>query len=152
MRIAAAPAERRTRGPEPLSRSTTCKPCTGPFQTLVSGVSRVNSELNTKERLLEAAHSLFAERGYHNATVRDIAARARTNLASINYYFRSKDDLYREVMHRSYRKIVETAQVGAETICERGTSPEEKLRLFVRGLIPTTEAGAEEDQHTRLVA
>lgn len=112
----------------------------------------MNSELNTKERLLEAAHSLFAERGYHNATVRDIAARARTNLASINYYFRSKDDLYREVMHRSYRKIVETAQVGAETICERGTSPEEKLRLFVRGLIPTTEAGAEEDQHTRLVA
>lgn len=109
-------------------------------------------ELSTRERLLEAARGLFAERGFHNATVRDIAARARTNPASINYYFRSKDELYREVMHRSYRKIVEVAQAEAGAISERDATPEEKLRAFVRGLIPTSEARAEDDQYTRLIA
>ncbi|MCE9648232.1 MAG: TetR/AcrR family transcriptional regulator [Parvibaculum sp.] len=88
---------------------------------------------NTKERLLEAARGLFAERGYHNATVRDIAARAHTNLASINYYFRSKDDLYREVMRSSFR--TPNGNGEAPHVAD-DHSPEERVRAFVHGLIP----------------
>ncbi len=105
---------------------------------------------NTKERLLEAARGLFAERGFHNATVRDIAARANTNLASINYYFRSKDDLYREVLSHSFRKAVDTDDLD-DMPSETG-SREDRLRLFIRGLIPRSMEDGESAQHMRLLA
>lgn len=102
---------------------------------------------NTRERLLEAARGLFAERGYHNATVRDIAARAHTNLASINYYFRSKDDLYREVLSHSFRKTIETEEPG-----EEATTREDRLRAFIRSLVPKSVEDGNGAQHMRLVA
>jgi len=105
---------------------------------------------NTKERLLEAARGLFAERGFHNATVRDIAARANTNLASINYYFRSKDDLYREVLSHSFRKAIDTDDLD-DAPAEAG-SREDRLRGFIRGLIPRSIEDGESAQHMRLLA
>ncbi len=52
----------------------------------------------TKERLVEAALALFAEKGYRSTTIQDIAAKAGTNVASINYHFRSKANFYAEVV------------------------------------------------------
>jgi AcrR family transcriptional regulator len=106
---------------------------------------------NTRERLIEAARGLFAERGFHNATVRDIATRAQTNLASINYHFHSKDDLYREVMRASFRQRPDAAPADA------GESPAERLREFVRSMVPATgnpasDADAREEQRKRLIA
>lgn len=51
----------------------------------------------TRERILEAALDLFGERGPNGATVRDIAARAKVNVAAISYHFGGKDELYRAV-------------------------------------------------------
>jgi AcrR family transcriptional regulator len=52
----------------------------------------------TKERLVEAALALFAEKGYRSTTIQDIAAKAGTNVASINYHFQSKANFYAEVV------------------------------------------------------
>jgi AcrR family transcriptional regulator len=49
-------------------------------------------------RLLEAASRLFADRGYDGTTVRDVVARASTNLNAVNYHFGSKEQLYAAVM------------------------------------------------------
>ena len=51
----------------------------------------------TRERILEAALDLFGERGLTGTTVRDIAARAKVNVAAISYHFGGKDELYRAV-------------------------------------------------------
>lgn len=51
----------------------------------------------TRERILEAALDLFGERGLNGATVRDIAARAKVNVAAISYHFGGKEELYRAV-------------------------------------------------------
>jgi TetR/AcrR family transcriptional regulator, regulator of cefoperazone and chloramphenicol sensitivity len=51
----------------------------------------------TRERILEAALDLFGERGLTGTTVRDIAQRAKVNVAAISYHFRGKDELYRAV-------------------------------------------------------
>jgi AcrR family transcriptional regulator len=51
----------------------------------------------TQERVKAAAAELFAERGFRGATMRAIAERAGTNLASAHYHFGSKEKLYREV-------------------------------------------------------
>ncbi|MGH7859485.1 MAG: CerR family C-terminal domain-containing protein [Candidatus Binatia bacterium] len=59
----------------------------------------------TRRRLLRAASELFAERGFHGTTVRDIAARAGVNLASGNYHFGSKKELYLEVLRTQFAEI-----------------------------------------------
>ena len=51
----------------------------------------------TRARILDAALELFGERGLAGATVRDIAARAKVNVAAISYHFGGKDELYRAV-------------------------------------------------------
>jgi AcrR family transcriptional regulator len=53
-----------------------------------------------QDRLLDAAEELFCEHGFYDTSVRKIAARANCNIASINYYFGSKDKLYLEVWRR----------------------------------------------------
>ncbi|MCL6524389.1 MAG: TetR family transcriptional regulator [Thermoflavifilum sp.] len=46
-----------------------------------------------KEKILEVAEELFAEKGYEGTSVRDIAQRAEVNIAMISYYFGSKEKL-----------------------------------------------------------
>ena len=55
---------------------------------------------NVKDRLLDAAEGLFCERGFEGTSIRDIAASAGCNIASVNYYFGSKEKLYEEVWRR----------------------------------------------------
>ena len=55
---------------------------------------------NVKDRLLDAAEELFCEHGFKGTSIRDIAAAAGCNIASVNYYFGSKEKLYEQVWHR----------------------------------------------------
>ncbi|MHC4206404.1 MAG: CerR family C-terminal domain-containing protein [Planctomycetota bacterium] len=55
---------------------------------------------NVKDRLLDAAEGLFCEHGFKGTSIRDIAAAAGCNIASVNYYFGSKEKLYEQVWHR----------------------------------------------------
>ncbi len=49
----------------------------------------VNLE-EAKARLLHTAGEIFAEKGFHAATVREICQQAQVNIASVNYYFGDK--------------------------------------------------------------
>ena len=55
---------------------------------------------SVKDRLLDAAEGLFCEHGFKGTSIRDIAASAGCNIASVNYYFGSKEGLYEEVWRR----------------------------------------------------
>jgi len=55
---------------------------------------------SVKDRLLDAAEGLFCERGFKGTSIRDIASSAGCNIASVNYYFGSKEKLYEEVWRR----------------------------------------------------
>jgi AcrR family transcriptional regulator len=65
----------------------------------------VDGARETKDRLLEAASALFAERGYHGTKLRDVAARARVNLAAGHYHFGSKKALYLAVLRAQFAAI-----------------------------------------------
>ncbi len=62
--------------------------------------NNAGSVKNVKDRLLDAAEGLFCERGFKGTSIRDIAASAGCNIASVNYYFGSKEKLYEEVWRR----------------------------------------------------
>lgn len=53
---------------------------------------------STEEKIRNAASALFTEKGFSQTTTRDIAEKAGTNVALINYYFRSKDNLFSLIM------------------------------------------------------
>ena len=56
----------------------------------------------TRQRLLEAAGEVFAERGFRAATVRVICQRAKANIAAVNYYFGDKERLYTAVLQYAF--------------------------------------------------
>lgn len=55
----------------------------------------------TRERLIEAASTLFAERGYGGASVRDICDLARVNPGAVSYHFGGKRQLYRTALRQA---------------------------------------------------
>jgi AcrR family transcriptional regulator len=54
--------------------------------------------VSTQEKILAAATKVFAEHGFREATTRMICAEAKVNVALVNYYFRSKAELYKAVI------------------------------------------------------
>ena len=52
---------------------------------------------DSKDRMLDEAEALFAEKGFHAVTVREITHAAHCNLAAVNYHFGNKHNLYVEV-------------------------------------------------------
>ena len=55
--------------------------------------------------LLHTAHELFAKHGFHNTTIRMISKEANVNVAAVNYYFRSKENLYFEVFQEAFKSL-----------------------------------------------
>ncbi|MBH0111848.1 TetR/AcrR family transcriptional regulator [Novosphingobium sp. YJ-S2-02] len=62
----------------------------------------------TRDRILDAAEQLFATRGFHGASVRDIFKRAGLGAGLMGYYFASKEDLFRETVERRIPQVRET--------------------------------------------
>ena len=52
---------------------------------------------HTKERILDNAEVLFAQKGYQAVSVREITSAAHCNVAAVNYHFGNKENLYLEV-------------------------------------------------------
>jgi AcrR family transcriptional regulator len=59
----------------------------------------------TRDRLIDAAGVIFAERGYRGATMREIADRSGANLAAAHYHFGSKQKLYRDVVRTHFERL-----------------------------------------------
>jgi AcrR family transcriptional regulator len=60
------------------------------------------TDIETKEKIMNAARVLFANQGYEGTSVREIAKTAEVNVASVNYYFSSKEKLFQEILHSGY--------------------------------------------------
>ena len=92
--------------------------------------------IQTRGRILAAACEVFADKGYHDATVEEICRRAKSNVAAINYHFGSKDRLYARVWRRAFDEATEAyppeGGLGPEA------APEERLRSAIYSLVGKT--------------
>lgn len=84
---------------------------------------------DTKERVLEVACKVFAEKGYRDTTHAEICRVAGTNVASINYYFASKESLYRAVFEHLSRKVEGLYPLDGGL--PESTPPEKRLYAFI---------------------
>lgn len=95
---------------------------------------------DTRDRLLQAAAEIFAEKGFAATTVREICLRAPANLALINYYFGDKLELYKEVLEKAIRD-----EGPAQKIQAIGATPEEELRHTIRTML---DRAIEKNRHS----
>jgi TetR/AcrR family transcriptional regulator, regulator of cefoperazone and chloramphenicol sensitivity len=102
----------------------------------------------TRTRLLEAAGEIFAERGFDNATVREICTRAGANVAAVNYYFQGKEGLYAQVVD-----YAQTCMHSAYPIRMDNESPaEERLTHFIHAFLHRVLDDARPAWHTKLMS
>jgi len=103
----------------------------------------------TREKLLEVAGPIFADRGYQATTIREICAGAEANVAAVNYHFGDKLGLYTEVLQQSVR----AAQlIAVENTLDPNTPPEEILRALIRTRLRSINGKDLPDWHSRLLA
>lgn len=99
----------------------------------LGGSMQQEQESRTKERLLAAARLVFAEHGAQEATVRDICARAKANVAAVNYHFGGKEKLFVAVLADYVGRALARYPVRMEL--EPGAGAEDRLRAFIRSLL-----------------
>ncbi|MFW6159175.1 MAG: CerR family C-terminal domain-containing protein [Planctomycetota bacterium] len=68
--------------------------------------------VETRQRLLEAAVEVFAEKGFWEATTAEICRKAEANSAAVNYHFGSKEDLYVESWRHAFEQSIEAYPPG----------------------------------------
>ena len=80
------------------------------------------------DAILRQAAAVFCARGYHQASIRDIARATGVSLAGLYYYFSSKEDLLYLIQRHAFETILAAARRGIRGI----GNPEERLRELVK--------------------
>ena len=89
-------------------------------------------DISTGGKIKEAAGKVFMQKGYAATKTRDIAEEAGINLALLNYYFRSKEKLFHEVMRE---KMQQFFGILLPIVNDPATELEKKIELIVSNYI-----------------
>jgi len=84
----------------------------------------------TRERLLETACRLFAEKGYRGTSVAQICSLAKANIAAVNYYFGGKEGIYQQAWRRAHGQLL--SQVPPDDGVGAARPAAERLRGRIR--------------------
>lgn len=79
------------------------------------------------ESVLKSAAEAFATRGYHRASIRNVAKAAGMSVAGLYYYCRSKEELLFAVCYHSFDVLLRNLQKALNGVSD----PNEQLRVFV---------------------
>lgn len=104
-----------------------------------------------RDRILDAAERLFAERGFEGTSVRELAASAGVNLAAVNYHFGGKEALYRAVGERLMHELRERRMTAIRRALDApGATLESVLRAFAWEIFRPLDDAARARAFTRL--
>ncbi len=79
--------------------------------------------MTTKNRILDAAEKLFADKGFNGTSLREITSQAEVNLAAVNYHFGSKKELIKAVMSRYMNELSPRLESALIAICKHEKQP-----------------------------
>jgi len=107
----------------------------------------------TREMLLEKAEILFAQKGYHAVSVREITAAAKCNMASVNYHFSNKKNLYLEVFRSRWvpreRLMYEAFEKSVDNL--ENPTPELVIQALARAYFEGPLSDEELGRHRQLI-
>ncbi len=89
-------------------------------------------DISTQEKIIQAAKTIFFQKGYDATRTRDIATEADVNLAMLNYYFKSKENLFDIVMTQALLSFMEAI---VPILNDVDTSFEIKIKLLVEAYL-----------------
>jgi len=102
------------------------------------------SETSKRDRILDTAEALFAERGFDGVTLRQIAIGAGVDVALASYHFGKKLDLFRAVFERRAPTLNDTRlaalKAAQEASAPKPASLESIIEAFLRPLEMTQES------------
>ncbi|MTW01916.1 TetR/AcrR family transcriptional regulator [Pseudoduganella ginsengisoli] len=87
----------------------------------------------TRQHILDIAGQVFAERGFADATSKEICARAEVNMASVNYHFGSRGELYEAVLVEAHHHLLQPEAMLA--IAQAAGDPRDKLRAVLARIV-----------------
>ena len=87
----------------------------------------------TKQRILDAALKMFADKGYNGATTRAIASKADVNDSTLFRKFETKENLFRSVMNQNYKKM--TVEYNSILVDEEFKSQRDFLETLIHNLM-----------------
>lgn len=88
-----------------------------------------------RQQLLDTAEHLFAEKGYFGTSVRDITDSVGQRLASVNYHFESKENLFNEVIRRRVQPLGQARIKALKAIDLNPKQAEESCLALVKAFI-----------------
>jgi AcrR family transcriptional regulator len=88
------------------------------------GSSRFDRRLS---QILEHATTVFYEKGYEGASMRDLSRSSGMSLAGLYYYFDSKEKLLHVIQKHTFSTIMEQLQKRLQEV----TDPEQRVRVFI---------------------
>ena len=88
----------------------------------------------TRQRIINAAAKIFAQKGYSGARLADIAEEAQARAGGIYYYFASREELVEEVLARATRYTIRVVNQRIDELPDDATVLE-KIRAAIRGQI-----------------
>ena len=108
----------------------------------------------TRERILDEAEILFARKGYHAVSVREITHAASCNLAAVNYHFGNKQNLYLEVFRsRWLPRASRVHKCFRESLAANGTpSPNAVVQSLAQAFLEGPMTDQERKRHHQLIS
>lgn len=85
-------------------------------------------KMNQSQKILFAAFKCISSRGYADVSLRDIADEAGVVLSQLNYYYKNKEGLYKEVIKMTMQKYL----LEVENCLQKGTTAKEKTSSLIR--------------------
>lgn len=109
----------------------------------------------TRSRLIDAAATAFAERGFHGTTTRDIAAAAGMSPAAVYVHHRSKEELLHQISWRGHQDTLDLVRAAAASTDDPAGQLAEIVRSFAvyharantRGRVVNYELAALSEEH-----
>lgn len=97
--------------------------------------------MTTKNKILDAAEQLFADKGFNGTSLREITGVAGVNLAAVNYHFGSKKELIKAVMSRYMDELSPALESALSLLCQADSKPSlhEVFSAFIEPLLSLSD-------------
>lgn len=107
-------------------------------------------QVETVERILDAAGALFAERGFAETSLRTITSTAGVNLAAVNYHFGSKKELIQAVFARFFTPFCQSLDASLDQLVgtqkEGSLTAEQLIECLLNNMLSVAEDIGEQPQ------
>ena len=105
----------------------------------------------TRERLLDEAEKLFAEKGFDGVSVREITAKADAHVSAINYHFGTKKNLYLSVFQERWIPRAERIKARLELLDNSTSTLEQVVHALAEGFLKGFASDQERLMHQQLM-